>query len=141
VLTLTLEPDARGFRPFPESTRVRDRYGRRLYGSSMLVARWLVKAGVPFVSVHQEIFRHYGHSYDMHENNFAMLKDLNLPGRIALSSTVGQQLARRGTAPVRARWPRARRAAAPHVPRPADSSALRHNGVACVATGARPQWT
>ena len=45
----------------------------------MLIARRLVEAGVPFVSVHQEIFRHYGHSYDMHENNFSMLKDFNLP--------------------------------------------------------------
>jgi len=34
---------------------------------------------VPFISVHQEIFRHYGHSYDMHENNFGMLKQHNLP--------------------------------------------------------------
>jgi Protein of unknown function (DUF1501) len=62
-----------------ESDRVRERYGRNLFGSSMLVARRLVEAGVPFVSVHQEIFRHYGHSYDMHENNFGMLKNLNLP--------------------------------------------------------------
>ena len=62
-----------------EPARVRDRYGRNLYGSSMLVARRLVEAGVPFVSVHQEIFRHYGHAYDMHENNFSMLRDHNLP--------------------------------------------------------------
>jgi len=62
-----------------ESNQVRDRYGRNLYGASMLIARRLVEAGVPFVSVHQEIFRHYGHSYDMHENNFSMLKDFNLP--------------------------------------------------------------
>lgn len=62
-----------------EPNRVRDRYGRNLYGASMLVARRLVEAQVPFVSVHQEIFRHYGHAYDMHENNFGMLKDLNLP--------------------------------------------------------------
>jgi hypothetical protein len=62
-----------------EPDRVRDRYGRNLFGASMLVARRLVEAGVPFISVHQEIFRHYGHAYDMHENNFGMLKDLNLP--------------------------------------------------------------
>ena len=58
---------------------MRDRYGRNLFGSSLLMARRLVEAGVPFVSVHQEIFEHYGHSYDMHENNFGMLQDLNLP--------------------------------------------------------------
>ncbi|MSQ97045.1 MAG: DUF1501 domain-containing protein [Gemmataceae bacterium] len=62
-----------------ESGRTRDRYGRNLYGSSLLIARRLVEAGVPFVSVHQEIFGRYGHAYDMHENNFSMLKDFNLP--------------------------------------------------------------
>lgn len=62
-----------------EPDRIRDRYGRNLYGSSLLIARRLVEAGVPFVSVHQEIFRHYGHAYDMHENNFHMLRDFNLP--------------------------------------------------------------
>lgn len=62
-----------------EPARVRDRYGRNLYGSSLLVARRLVEAGVPFVSVHQEIFGRYGHAYDMHENNFSMLRDFNLP--------------------------------------------------------------
>ncbi len=62
-----------------EPDHIRDRYGRNLYGSSMLIARRLVEVGVPFVSVHQEIFKHYGHAYDMHSNNFSMLKNLNLP--------------------------------------------------------------
>lgn len=62
-----------------EPSSVRDRYGRNLYGSSLLIARRLVEAGVPFVSVHQEIFTKYGHAYDMHENNFGMLKNFNLP--------------------------------------------------------------
>jgi uncharacterized protein (DUF1501 family) len=62
-----------------EPDRVRDRYGRNLSGSSLLAARRLVEAGVPFVSVHAEIFGNMGHSYDMHENNFGMLKDYNLP--------------------------------------------------------------
>ncbi len=65
---LSREPDA-----------LRDRYGRNMSGSSLLVARRLVEAGVPFISVHAEIFGRYGHSYDMHENNFSMLKDANLP--------------------------------------------------------------
>ena len=34
---------------------------------------------MPFVSVHQDIYKHYGHAYDMHTNNFGMLKDFNLP--------------------------------------------------------------
>ena len=62
-----------------EPRPVQDRYGRNLVGSSLLIARRLVEAEVPFVSVHQEIFDHYGHAYDMHQNNFGMLKDFNLP--------------------------------------------------------------
>lgn len=62
-----------------EADSLRDRYGRNLSGSSLLVARRLVEAGVPFISVHAEIFGKYGHSYDMHENNFGMLKGSNLP--------------------------------------------------------------
>ena len=62
-----------------EPDSLRDRYGRNLSGSSLLVARRLVEAGVPFISVHAEIFGKYGHSYDMHENNFGMLKNSNLP--------------------------------------------------------------
>ena len=62
-----------------EPAAIRDTYGRHLPGSSLLVARRLVESGVPFVSVHQEIFDHYGHSYDMHSNNFSMLRNLNLP--------------------------------------------------------------
>lgn len=65
---LSKEPDA-----------LRDKYGRHLSGSSLLVARRLVEGGVPFVSVHAEIFGKYGHSYDTHANNFGMLRDSNLP--------------------------------------------------------------
>ncbi|MEZ6146018.1 MAG: DUF1501 domain-containing protein [Planctomycetaceae bacterium] len=62
-----------------EPDEVRERYGRHLIGSSMLVARRLRERGVPFISVHAEIFGRMGHSYDMHENNFGMLKNENLP--------------------------------------------------------------
>jgi hypothetical protein len=62
-----------------EPEKLRDRYGRNLYASCLLVARRLVEAGVPFISVHQEIFGNNSHSYDMHENNFGMLRDFNLP--------------------------------------------------------------
>jgi hypothetical protein len=62
-----------------EPDRVRERYGPSLTGNCLLLARRLAEAGVPFISVHQEIFGKMGHSYDMHENNFGMLKDFNLP--------------------------------------------------------------
>jgi uncharacterized protein (DUF1501 family) len=45
----------------------------------MLVARRLVEAEVPFISVHAENFIPHGFTYDMHENNFGMLRDYNLP--------------------------------------------------------------
>ncbi len=79
-----------------ESDQVRDRYGRNLFGASLLVARRLVEAGVPFVSVHQEIFKHYGHAYDMHSNNFGMLKNLNLPILDQVYPALIQDLEERG---------------------------------------------
>lgn len=79
-----------------EPDQVRDRYGRNLYGASMLVARRLVEAGVPFVSVHQEIFKHYGHAYDMHSNNFGMLKNHNLPVLDQVYPALIQDLEERG---------------------------------------------
>jgi hypothetical protein len=79
-----------------ESSVIRDAYGRNLVGASLLIARRLVEAGVPFVSVHQEIFDHYGHAYDMHENNFGMLKNLNLPLLDRVIPALLQDLEERG---------------------------------------------
>ncbi|MCS6977796.1 MAG: DUF1501 domain-containing protein, partial [Gemmatales bacterium] len=60
-----------------EPEPVRDRYGRDLFGQSVLLARRLVEAGVTFVTVHTEA-KPNGH-WDTHENNFNMLKKLLLP--------------------------------------------------------------
>jgi len=79
-----------------EPDRVRDRYGRTLTGSSLLAARRLDERGVPFISVHAEIFGMMGHSYDMHENNFGMLKDANLPILDAVYPALIQDLDERG---------------------------------------------
>jgi hypothetical protein len=80
ALELLTSPDTReAFDLSREPSSLRDRYGRNLSGSSLLIARRLVERGVPFISVHAEIFGKYGHSYDMHENNFGMLKNYNLP--------------------------------------------------------------
>ena len=79
-----------------EDDTLRDRYGRNLYGSSLIVARRLVEAGVPFVSVHQEIFGRNGHSYDMHENNFDMLREFNLPLLDTLFPALVEDLEARG---------------------------------------------
>lgn len=62
-----------------ESESTRDRYGRNLYGSSVLVAKRLVEAGVTFVSVHTEIFGDFNETWDTHKNNFPLLKEKALP--------------------------------------------------------------
>ena len=58
-----------------EPGRVRDRYGRHLYGSSLLAARRLVEAGSTFVAFHWECaVENYGGHWDTHQNNFNMLR-------------------------------------------------------------------
>jgi hypothetical protein len=67
-----------------EPERIRDRYGRTLFGSSTLLARRLVEAGVRFVNVSWDNFsRRYQVSqaaWDTHERNFPMLRETLLPG-------------------------------------------------------------
>jgi len=60
-----------------EGMRLRERYGRDLFGSSALLARRLVEAGVTFVVIHAES-KGNGH-WDTHENNFNMLRQWLLP--------------------------------------------------------------
>ena len=60
-----------------ETPETRERYGRDVFGSSVLMARRLVEAGVTFVTVHTES-KGNGH-WDTHSNNFKMLKNLLLP--------------------------------------------------------------
>jgi uncharacterized protein (DUF1501 family) len=60
-----------------EHSALRDRYGRDLFGSSVLLARRLVEAGVSYVAIHTEA-KPNGH-WDTHANNFNMLKKLLLP--------------------------------------------------------------
>lgn len=66
-----------------EPPAVRDRYGRTLFGSSTLIARRLIEAGVRFVNVTWDIFwdryRIDYDGWDTHTRNFPILKDWNLP--------------------------------------------------------------
>src|SRR5206468_11337928 len=50
-----------------ESDRLRDRYGRHLFGQSCLMARRLVEAGTRFVTVHYDCVD--GYSWDSHRNS------------------------------------------------------------------------
>jgi hypothetical protein len=58
-----------------EPDAVLDRYGRNLWGSSMIIARRLVEAGSTFVSVNWEE-ADSGNHWDMHSNNFGMCRVL-----------------------------------------------------------------
>jgi hypothetical protein len=58
---------AKAFDLSEESPRVRDAYGRNLFGQGCLLARRLVERGVPFVEVNLG-------GWDTHQNNFDSLK-------------------------------------------------------------------
>lgn len=77
-----------------ETVAMRERYGRDLFGSSMLMARRLVEAGVMFVTVHTEA-KGSGH-WDTHENNFNMLKHSRLPFLDRAVSVLLEDLEARG---------------------------------------------
>jgi hypothetical protein len=70
----------RAFRLADEPDRVRERYGRHHFGQSCLLARRLVEAGVPLVTVywnapHIDDLQHW----DTHKDSFTRLKDHLLP--------------------------------------------------------------
>ena len=58
-----------------EDPKVRDRYGRHMFGQSLLLARRLVQAGVPIVQVNLGRVQ----NWDTHSANFKSLKDRLLP--------------------------------------------------------------
>jgi Protein of unknown function (DUF1501) len=72
---LTASAIGRAFRIDREPSRLRDRYGRHMFGQSLLLARRLIEAGVPIVQANM------GHmnNWDTHNNNFTQLKDRLLP--------------------------------------------------------------
>lgn len=55
-----------------EPEEVRNRYGRHLWGSSLLIARRLVEAGTTFTTIHWE--SKGKQHWDLHGNNFGMLR-------------------------------------------------------------------
>ena len=66
-----------------EDPKLRDRYGRTLFGSSALIARRLVEAGVRFVNVtwdcYWERLQLQYDGWDTHTRNFPILREYNLP--------------------------------------------------------------
>ena len=57
---LTSKKVATAFDISAESSQLRDRYGRHIFGQSALLARRLVEAGVTFVTVNTEPWDHHG---------------------------------------------------------------------------------
>jgi hypothetical protein len=83
-----------------EDPRLRDRYGRTLFGQSALVARKLVEAGVRFVNVFWDNYaprlasQDFG--WDTHELNFITLRERYLPWLDQTYSTLLEDLEGRG---------------------------------------------
>ncbi|MFN0054521.1 MAG: DUF1501 domain-containing protein [Planctomycetales bacterium] len=80
-----------------EPEAVRARYGEDINGQSVLMARRLAEAGVPFVCVHW-IGRRVGAglSWDTHSDNFGQLKNVLLPAFDACFSALLEDLEQRG---------------------------------------------
>lgn len=83
-----------------EDPRLRDRYGRTLFGSSALTARKLVEAGVQFVNVfwdnYQPRLNSQDHGWDTHEHNFTCLRERYLPWLDQTYSALMEDLNDRG---------------------------------------------
>lgn len=80
-----------------EPARVRERYGNEINAQSVLMARRLVEAGVPFVAVHW-LGRRVGAglSWDTHSDNFGQLKKVLLPPFDSCLSALLEDLETRG---------------------------------------------
>jgi hypothetical protein len=66
---------AEAFQLDRESSKVRDRYGRNSFGQSLLLARRLVRAGVPIIQANMGIVQ----TWDTHVDNWGRLKNRLLP--------------------------------------------------------------
>jgi hypothetical protein len=66
---------SRAFELNREDPKTRDRYGRHMFGQSLLLARRLVQSGVPIVQVNLGQVQ----NWDTHSANFKSLKDRLLP--------------------------------------------------------------
>jgi hypothetical protein len=85
-----------------EPDRVRERYGKTLFGNSTLLARRLVERGVRFVNVSWDNFRERfefppsNQVWDTHERNFPILKENHLPNFDWTYSALLEDLSLRG---------------------------------------------
>jgi hypothetical protein len=97
---LTSASTRRALRLDQEDPRVRDRYGRNIFGQSCLLARRLVEAGVGLVNIYSVGFDGYPGplplSWDTHWDNFKFLKEGILPIQDRGFAVLLEDLAERG---------------------------------------------
>jgi hypothetical protein len=85
-----------------ESDRLRERYGRSLFGASTLLARRLIERGVRFVNVSWDNMRERfefppsNQVWDTHERNFPILRENHLPQLDLTYSALMEDLDNRG---------------------------------------------
>lgn len=91
---LTSERALRAFQLDEESAADRERYGRNVYGQSVLLARRLIEAGTRLVTVSWA--PHANATWDTHGSNFQSLKTTLLPQLDAACSSLVNDLSTRG---------------------------------------------
>lgn len=89
---LTSGAVGRAFDLSHEPDKTRDRYGRHLFGQSLLLAKRLLKAGVPMVQANMGRVQ----NWDNHDNIFPTLKDRLLPPLDTAVSALLDDLAAEG---------------------------------------------
>lgn len=91
---LTSERTQRAFRLDDESPADRERYGRNVYGQSVLLARRLIEAGTRLVTISWA--PNANATWDTHGSNFQSLKTTLLPQLDAACSSLVHDLSDRG---------------------------------------------
>src|SRR5262249_38289015 len=80
--------------------KLRDRYGRYLFGASTLIARRLVEEGVRFVNVSWDCYwervKSQLEAWDTHHRNFPIYREYNLPYFDLTYSALLEDLDQRG---------------------------------------------
>ncbi|MBM3834310.1 MAG: DUF1501 domain-containing protein [Verrucomicrobia bacterium] len=91
---LTSDATQRAFQLDQEPTKVREAYGRNIYGQSVLLARRLIEAGTRVVTMSWA--PNANATWDTHGDNFNKLKNTLLPQFDAAASSLLSELAERG---------------------------------------------
>lgn len=92
---LTSDRAKRAFDINQEPFRIRERYGRHTSGQGALLARRLVEAGVPFVTVFSHT-RVESNSWDTHNRHYELSRQTLLPNADQSFSALLEDLAERG---------------------------------------------